>query len=166
VAGGGGYIGTVSLTCALSAYSSEAATANLPTCTGGQTVTINPASGTNAVTVNFQVSTMAPNSSELVKPKLGKGRGWADGGAILAFLVFLGIPARRRGWQSMLGVLLVAMVGLVGMTGCVSGASSQSTTPAPENSGTAAGSYTFTVTAISNPSVNPAPTTTFTVNVN
>ena len=165
VTGGGSYIGAVSLTCSLTGYPSGATTADLPTCTGGQTVTLNPASGATAAAVNFQVNTTAPNSSELVMPKLGKGRGWADGGAVLAFLVFLGIPAKRRSWQSMLGVL-VAMVAMVGMAGCVNTVTTRSETPAPENSGTTAGSYTFTVTAISSPSVTPAPTTTFTVIVN
>ncbi len=165
VTGSGSYIGTVSLACTLTGYPSGATIANLPMCTGGQTVTLNPASGTSAVTVKFQVSTTASTSSELVMPKLGKGRGWAGGGAALAFLVFLGIPARRRSWQSMLGVL-VAMVALVGMSGCTSAVNVRSNTAAPENSGTTAGSYTFTVTAIANPSVSPAPTTTFTVIVN
>jgi hypothetical protein len=162
VTGSGSYIGSVSLTCALTGYPSGATIGDLPTCTGGQAVTLNPASGTTAVTVNFQVSTTAPTSSELVRPKLGKGHGWAGGGAVLAFLVFLGIPARRRSWQSMLGVL-VAMVALGSIAGCVN---ARTDTAGPANSGTTAGSYTFTVTAIGNPSVTPAPTTTFTVIVN
>jgi hypothetical protein len=114
--------------------------------------------------VKFQVSTTAPNTSELVMPKVGKGHGWASGGAVLAFLVFLGIPARRKSWQSMMGVL-VAMVALGGMVGCVS-AVDPGNKPTPTNSGTTAGSYTFTVTAIGSPSVTPALTTTFTVVVN
>lgn len=162
VTGSGSYIGSVSLTCALTGYPSGATIGDLPMCTGGQAVTLNPASGTTAVTVNFQVSTTAPTSSELVRPKLGKGHGWAGGGAVLAFLVFLGIPARRRSWQSMLGVL-VAMVALGSIAGCVN---ARTDTAGPANSGTTAGSYTFTVTAIGNPSVTPAPTTTFTVIVN
>jgi hypothetical protein len=165
VTGSGSYVGTVSLTCALTAYPSGARTGDLPTCTGGQAVTLNPASGWTTVTVNLQVSTTAPASGELVRPKLGKGQGWAGGGAALAFLVFLGIPARRRSWQSMLGVL-VAMVVLGSMAGCVNTLNVRSDTASPASSGTTAGSYTFTVTAIGNPSVTPTPTTTFTVVVN
>jgi len=47
------------------------------------------------------------------------GRGWAgaDGGAVLAFLVFMGIPARRRSWRSMLGILIV-MAALGSMAAC------------------------------------------------
>jgi hypothetical protein len=165
VTGSGSYVGTVSLTCALTAYPSGARIGDLPTCTGDQAVTLNPAFGWSTATVNLQVSTTAPTSSELVKPKIGKGQGWAGGGAILAFLVFLGIPARRRSWQSVLSVL-VAMVALGSMAGCVNTLNVRSDTASPLNSGTTAGSYTFTVTAIGNPSVNPAPTTTFTVIVN
>jgi hypothetical protein len=64
----------------------------------------------------------------------------------------------------MMGVL-VAMVALGGMVGCVS-AVDPGNKPTPTNSGTTAGSYTFTVTAIGSPSVTPALTTTFTVVVN
>jgi subtilase family serine protease len=165
VTGSGSYAGTVSLTCALTAYPSGARTGDLPTCTGGQAVTLNPAFGMTAVTVNLQVSTTSPTSSALASPKPGHGQGWAGGGAILAFLVFLGIPARRRTWQSMLGVL-VAMVAMGSMAGCENTLNVRSDTAGPANSGTTAGSYTFTVTAIGNPSVTPAPTTTFTVIVN
>jgi subtilase family serine protease len=165
VTGGGSYIGTLSLTCALTAYPFGATIGDLPTCTGSQAVTLNPSSGTTAVTVKFQVSTTAPTSSELVRPRLGEGQGWAGGGAVLAFLVFLGIPARRRSWQSMLGVL-VAMVAMGSMAGCVNTVTARSETTGPANSGTTAGNYTFKVTAIGNPSVTPAPTTTFTVIVN
>ena len=165
VTGSGSYIGTVSLTCALTAYPSGARIGDLPTCTGGQAVTLNPALGWTAATVNFQVSTMAPASSELAKPKLRKGQGWAGGGAVLAFLVFLGIPARRRSWLSMLGVLVAVMV-LGSMAGCVNALDVRSDTAGSASSGTTAGSYTFTVTGIGNPSVTPAPTTTFTMIVN
>jgi hypothetical protein len=65
----------------------------------------------------------------------------------------------------MLGVL-VAMVAMGSMAGCENTLNVRSDTAGPANSGTTAGSYTFTVTAIGNPSVTPAPTTTFTVIVN
>ncbi len=165
VIGSGNFVGSVTLTCTLTGYPAEATMADLPTCTGGQAVALNSAAGSTAATVNFKVNTTSSTTSELAMPKVGKGHGWADGGAVLAFLVFLGIPARRRSWQAMLGVM-IAMVTLVGMTGCVSSPAGQSSTPAPQNSGTTAGSYTFTVTAVSNPSVTPAPTATLTVVVN
>jgi hypothetical protein len=109
------------------------------------------------------VSSTSASSSALVWPKAGgKGRGWAGtGGAVLAFLVLLGIPARRRSWRSILGAL-VLMVALGTLAGCVG----KKTPPNTGNLGTTAGSYTFTVTGAGSPSVTPAPTTTFTVTIN
>jgi hypothetical protein len=112
------------------------------------------------------VLTIAAVTSELKWPGVGgKGRGWtgAGGGAVLAFLVFLGIPARRRGWRSMLG-MLIAMVALGSLAACGGGGGGggQQTT----NPGTAAGTYVFTVTGAGTPTVTPVPTTTFTVVVN
>jgi hypothetical protein len=189
-------------------------------------------------------------SSELVYPKM-QGGGWAGagGGAILALLVFMGIPSRRRSWRQMLGmVVLMAALGIITSCGSVSNgggggsndqptisslspnsasagspgftlmingtnftsgataywgstqlpttyvSSTQLTAPISQsqianpgsesitvvtgggtssaatfnigNPGTTAGNYTFTVTGTGNPSITPAPTTTFTVTVN
>jgi subtilase family serine protease len=160
-----GYAGTVTLTCALKTSPSGAT--NLPSCSGGST-TVTLSSSTTSGIATVSVYTTPATSSALVYPKKpGQGRGGglfgAGGGAVLAFLVFLGIPARRRSWRSMLGVLVV-MAALGGLTACNSGASSSGTSTS--NSGTTAGTYTFTVTGTGNPSVTPAPTTTFTVTVN
>jgi len=102
-------------------------------------------------------------TSELSYPMMpGKSGGWkgAGGGALLAFLLFLGVPARRRGWRSMLGVL-VLMTALGGLAACGGGGSSNSSTP-----GTTPDTYTFTVTGTGTPTVTPSPTTSFTVVVN
>lgn len=80
------------------------------------------------------------------------------GGAFLAFLVFLGIPARRRAWRSMLCAL-----GLIAALGAITACSGGITQPNQGSHGTTAGSYTFTVTGTGTPAVNPAPTTMFTV---
>jgi hypothetical protein len=158
------YSGTVTLSCALTTYPNGAV--YLPSCafTGGSTVTLSgtTTSGTATATVSTTAAT-----SELVYPKMpGKGRGWlgAGGGAALALLIFVGIPARRRNWRQMLGALVV-MVALGSMAGC-SSVSGGGSTPPPPNPGTTAGNYTFTVTGTGNPVVTPAPTTTFIVTVN
>jgi hypothetical protein len=95
----------------------------------------------------------------------GNGRGWegAGGGAVLALLAFFGIPARRRSWRSMLGMLLL-MAGLGSLAGCGGGGGPTTTTIT--DPGTTAGSYVFTVTGVGNPSVSPAVSETFTVVVN
>jgi subtilase family serine protease len=155
-----GYAGTVTLTCALTNYPSGAV--YLPTCSGGSsTVTLSSATTNGMATVI--VSTTAA-SATLNIPKLpGRGRGWegAGGGMVLAFLLFLGVPARRRSWRSMLGVL-VMMAALGSLAACGGGTPTNTGTG---NSGTTAGTYTFTVTGTGTPPVAPAPTTTFTVSV-
>jgi hypothetical protein len=84
------------------------------------------------------------------------------GGAVLALLIFFGIPARRRAWRSMAGavVLLVALASLVGCGDFWEA-------PAGNTAGgTTAGTYTFTVTGTGDPAVSTAVTTTFVVTVN
>ena len=152
-----GYAGTVTLTCTLTGYA--LGDMYLPSCSiPGAAV---PMGGTATATIN----TTAASSSELAYPDLpGKDRGWAGaGGAVLALLVFLGIPARRRGWRSMLGVLAVlAILGSLTACGGGGGGGSTTTTTIP---GTTPDTYTFTVTATGTPSVTPEPSTTFSVTV-
>jgi hypothetical protein len=98
-----------------------------------------------------------------------RGKGWigAGGGAVLAFLVFIGIPAQRRSWRQMLGVL-VLMVVLGTLAGCGggSGGGGGGGGGGQGDPGTLAGTYTFQVQATGTPSVTPAISTTFTVTVN
>ena len=85
--------------------------------------------------------------------------------AVLAFLMCLGIPARRRSWRSMVGILAV-MVALGSLTGCNSIVARGPSSPTLGNPGTIDGTYTFAVTGTGTPSVSPTPTTTFTLTVN
>ena len=161
----GGYAGTVTLTCQL--QSTTAASGGDPApCSGGGEPGVTLNSSTSLGTVVFTVTTSAPVAA-LAYPKLpGKGRGWegAGGGAVLALLLFLGVPARRRSWRSMLGVF-VLMAALGSLTACGGGGSSTSTPPPQSDPGTTAGAYTYTVQATGNPSVGSI-STTFTVTVN
>jgi hypothetical protein len=97
-----------------------------------------------------------------VKPKVG-GRAVAGEGAMLALLAFLGIPARRRSWRAMLGVLALTIVlGSLAACGGGGGGGGGGGTP-----GTTAGAYTFTVTGTGVPVGSPVPNApTFTVTVN
>jgi hypothetical protein len=158
ITGVSGYAGTVMLTCSLT-FAPSGAT-DLPTCSSDSS-TVTLSSGTTAGTTTFTVRTPAATIA-LVRPGFGKSRGWfgANGGAVLAFLMCLGIPARRRSWRSMVGILAV-MVALGSLTACGGGDRG-----AGGNAGTNAGTYTFTVTGTGTPSVSPTPTTTFTLTVN
>jgi subtilase family serine protease len=158
----GGYAGTVTLTCQES--SSTATGGDDATCAGGSTgVTLT--STTTSGTVTFTIGTTAPVTAALKYPK-EDGKGWigAGSGAILALLVFIGIPARRRSLRQFLGIL-VAMVALGTMAGC-GGASSSNGGSGNSDPGTLPGTYTFSVVATGSPSVTPTVATTFTVTVN
>ena len=160
-----GYAGTVTLTCAVTTQLQGAN--DLPTCSATQTVTLSASttSGTATVTVNTQ----AASSSEVVWPAARKRWGKAGGGAVLALLVFLWIPNRRRRWWSMLSVLAVmAVLGSLAGCGTKAGGSSGGGGGGGGNSnpGTTAGAYTVTVTGTGNDTARTTATTTFTLTVN
>jgi len=161
-----GYAGVVTVTCSLTTSPSGAADA--PHCTGGgATLGVTLPSNT-AQTLTFSVSTTAPSTTieeDLKHKAAGDHGGWAGagGGAVLAFLVFLGIPARRRSWRAMLGVL-VLMVALGSLSGC--GSSSNNGTTTVNDPGTTPGTYVFTVQGTGSPTVTPAVQATFSVVVN
>jgi hypothetical protein len=157
-----GYSGTITATCALTGQPSGAI--DLPTCIMvNNTVEL---SGNNAQMgfVDVNVNTTAA-TAELARPDLRgrKGQWGGAAGAVLALILFFGIPARRRSWRSVLGVLILLVV-LGGLGACGGGGSAGG--GGGGNAGTTAGTYTFTVTATGNPAVTPTPTVTFTVTVN
>lgn len=151
------YSGTVKLSCALNSGGPANQTGDAPVCTA-QTAAV-AAGSTGTVTV----TTTAASTASMQKPRVGS---WAEAGSggLLALLVFFAIPARRRGWRAMVGMLVV-MFALASLSACGGGGSSGGG-GGGGNPGTASGSYTFTVTGTGTPSVTPAPTTTFTVTVN
>lgn len=171
-----GFAGTVTVTCSEVTSSSPTNSAtDAPTCTGGGPTLVVTLPNSAAQVLNFSVSTTAASSTTITEAARKRKLASADkhslwnvaGGAVLALLVFLGIPARRRGWRQMLGVLLamVALGALAGLGGC-GGSGSGTTTVTETDPGTSAGTYTFNVQAVTNPSVNPTVSATFTVVVN
>jgi hypothetical protein len=156
------YTGTATLNCALTASPTGAVDA--PTCAlSPTTVALSSSSTSGSVTATVTTTAATSTTTDFSRRgQRGKGRAWAGagGGAVLAFLVFLGIPARRRGWRSMLGAVAL-IVALGGLAGC--GDFWQAPGGDTAN-GTTAGTYTFTVTGTGDPAVT-AVTTTFTVTV-
>ncbi|HTA85856.1 MAG TPA: hypothetical protein VK729_06265, partial [Silvibacterium sp.] len=132
--------GLVNLTCALT--TSPAGATKVPTCSVASSVNV---TGTTAATATLTVSTTAPTTSALDLP-LNKFFA-VGGGLAIAGLMFFGIPARRRSWRTILGIVLFAVI--VGMgIGCGGGGGNSgggggggTTTP-----GTTAGAYVITVT--------------------
>jgi hypothetical protein len=164
-----GYTGTVTLSCAQT--STNATNSDGTTCAGsGSSTQVTLTSTTTTGQITFTIGTIAPTTAALARPKLpgGGNKGWlgAGSGAVLALLVFFGIPARRRGWRNMLSIL-VALVALGALSSCGGGSSSSGGGGGQSDPGTTAGTYTYTVTATPKPSVTPTvPPTTFTVTVN
>jgi hypothetical protein len=151
------------------------------TASGGDGTTCNP-SGSDQInlatcgascSVTFTIGTYAPVTASLARPKLPGGNTspggseWlgAGSGAILALLVFFGIPARRRSWRSMLSILVV-MVAIGTLASCGGGTTNGGGGGGQNDPGTTAGTYTYTITASASPSVTPTVTKTFTVTVN
>ena len=168
VSGVAGYAGTVTVTCSLS--NSPSGATDAPNCTGGGTSLAVTLPNTTTQTLTFTVTTTAPSTTTtaLAYPKVGgkhRGLEGAGGGAVLALLLFLGIPARRRSWRAMLG-MLVLMAALGSMAACGGGSSGGGGGTTQTDPGTSAGTYTFTVTGVGTPSVSPAVSATFTVVVN
>jgi hypothetical protein len=119
-----GFSGNVALTCTSS--NSSAVSCSLNPTTADVT-------GTSAVTSTLTINASS-NSAALSRP-LDKFF-TITGGAALAMLLFFGIPARRRSWRTMLGVVLFAALVGIGI-GCGGGSMNKSAT------------YTVTVTGTS-----------------
>jgi hypothetical protein len=134
------FTGLVNLSCALT--TSPAGATKVPTCSIAGSVNV---TGTTAATSTLTVSTTAPTTSALDLPL---NKFFAVGGGIaIAGLLFFGIPARRRSWRTILGVILFAVIVGLGI-GCGGGGGNGgggggggTTTP-----GTTAGAYVVTVT--------------------
>jgi len=156
-----GYVGVVTLsTCSIT--SSPSGAVNLPVCsvsgsityTGGSTDT---PSGTGTATVTTYSNSSAMLNTHPLKALFGAG------GTVLAFLVFLGIPARRKSWRALLGAV-VLLAGLGTLSACGGGGNNGG--GGGGNTATSPGSYTFTVTGAGNDPASTQETTTFTLTVN
>jgi trimeric autotransporter adhesin len=173
VTGSGGYTGSVTLSCSLTGGPPTSSSSVAPTCSITSGSPVNLTGGTPTGQAIATVTTTAA-VADLVRPNFGPGRGSslpnsrfaAGGGAALAVLIFFfGIPARRRSWRNLLGIVIaMAVIGV--LSSCGGGSSGGGGGGGGGNPGTTAGSYTFTVTSSGNPAVTPAPSATFTVSVN
>ena len=164
VAAVAGYAGTVSLTCQQTSTTASGGDGATCSVTSGSPVTLS--SGTTTGTVTFTIGTSAKVAA-LSYPKVydrRNGLGGIGGGALLALLALLGIPARRKSWRAMLGALL--LIAVLGSTAACGGRGNSGGGGGASDLGTTAGTYTFTVQATGNPTVTPAVSTTFTVIVN
>jgi len=138
----GAFTGGVVLTASIT--SSPAGAIDPPTFSFGSSspVTI---TGNSAGAATLTITTTPATSSALTYP-MHRGVPWyAASGTTLACVLLLGIPARRRSWQTMFGILVLFVALAGGMLGCSGAASSGGS----GNHGTTAGAYTVTVTGTS-----------------
>jgi trimeric autotransporter adhesin len=159
------YTGGVTVSC--TPTTSPTGADNSPTClVADPSVNLGGATTSGTATVNFStIATSAvPGStanSGSVKPR------WTKAGAatLVALLVFFGIPARRRAWRAIVGVLvLIAAFGTLSACGGANGGGGGG--GGGGSTGTTAGTYTFTVTATGMPAISSAPSTVITLTVN
>jgi sugar lactone lactonase YvrE len=131
-----GFTGTVMLSCSIAPVAaSDPATCSLP---ASVTVT-----DENAQAATISVTTTAASATN--RPQ----RLWPGaGGAVLACVVLLFVPARRRGWPALMVwvVLFVALAG-IGCSGNSGGGGGGG--GGQKNPGTTPGTYTVTITGVS-----------------
>jgi sugar lactone lactonase YvrE len=148
-----GFTGSVSLSCAITPQAaSDPATCSLPTA-----VTI---SGTAAKTATLTVSTTAATTALNERLKLY----WTPaGGSALACILLFGVPARRRRWRAVLGLLALLIVLSCGMASCGGAVSGGGGGGGGGNAGTTKGIYAITVTGTSGSMTETGPAISLTV---
>lgn len=140
----GGFSGTVSLTAAVT--SSPSGAADPPTFTFGATSPLTLSSPA-AATATLTISTTAATSAALAYPRHSTGGWYPAAGAALASFLLVFIPARRRNWHTLVGMLILVALFTGGVLSC--GSSTASGGGAGGIPGTTPGSYIVTVTATS-----------------
>ena len=141
----GGFTGSVVLTAAIT--SSPVGAQDLPTFTFGTTSPVSISSSA-AATATLTISTTAATSAALHRPAR-PGAGWLGGGGVLACILLFGVSARRRSWQTMLGLFVFLIVFTGGILSCGGAGSGGGGGGGSGNPGTTAGTYTVTVTGTS-----------------
>jgi hypothetical protein len=133
---GGGWTGSVALTCAVT--SAPSGSVNAPTCAVTAPAAI---AGTQPVTATLTVNTAAGSTAALHKPS--QRIFTVGGGAALAVLLFFCVPLRRRKWSTWFGLLVFSAIAALSI-GCVGNLPINSS-----SGGTSPGSYIVTVTGTS-----------------
>ena len=136
----GGFTGNVGLTAVIT--SSPAGAKDLPTLSFGSTSPVSITSA-SAGTATLTVYTTAPATALLSYPAHPGTPWYLASGATLACILLIGIPARRRSWRTILGMLALLVVLAGGVLAC-GGSGGGTIYP-----GTMPGNYTITVTGTS-----------------
>jgi len=156
----GGFTGSVVLTA--TATTIPTGGTHPPTFSFGTTTPVNitgAIAGTATLTISTTASTTSSCPASNSEPRTIAW--YSRGSAVLGFLVLLGIPARRRSWRSMLGMVFLLVASASGIVACGGGSGKPSCTPVT-TPGTTPGTYTITVTGTSG-SLTETGTVTLTV---
>jgi hypothetical protein len=154
----GGFMGSVTLTAAVT--SSPAGAQFLPMLSFGSTSPVNITSG-SAGTTTLTAFTTAATGAALAYPVRPRTRWYTvSGNGLVAFALLFSIPAQRRSWRTMLGMLalLATLIGIGGLLAC-----GGSGAVGVGNSGTTPGTYTVTVTGTSGSTTATSPPISITV---
>ncbi len=138
----GGFTGDVALTAAVT--SSPSGAQYTPTLSFGTTSPVSITSAT-AQTATLTIATTGVTALARYEPGRLDERWYGAGGAALACLWLIAIPARRRRWRTLLGLATLLALTSLGVSSCGGG----SIHSIPVASGTTAGSYQITVTGTS-----------------
>jgi hypothetical protein len=143
----GGFMGSVALTASIT--SSPNGAVSLPTLSFGTSTPVAIASagaGTATLTISTTAGSSSPCTASSSSPRPAPW--YAGGSAVLACVLLFGIPARRRSWRNMLGVLFLLLAFTLGMAAC-GGETGSSPCTSAGTASTTAGTYTITVTGTS-----------------
>ena len=153
----GGFTGSVVLTAAIT--SSPANAVVPPTFSFGTTSPVGITGATNG-TATLTIATTASSTTKCTADnRKPQALPWyATGGTVLACVLLFGIPARRRRWRAMLGMVIffVALAG--GLVSCGGGGGSTACTNTVV-AGTTPGTYTVTLTGTSGGTTATTPVT-------
>lgn len=141
----GGFTGSVALSAAITSTPSGAQYP--PTLSFGAT---NPVmiTGAAAGTATLTIATTAAASSALARPIRRNGSWSGTGGAALACVLLMSLPARRRNWRTRLGMLIILATLAGGLLACGGSFTGNGGADA-KIAGTTAGVYIVTITGAS-----------------
>ncbi|MGA2653869.1 MAG: chitobiase/beta-hexosaminidase C-terminal domain-containing protein [Terracidiphilus sp.] len=142
----GGWTGNVALTAVIT--SSPAGALDSPTVSFGSTSPVS-ITGTSTETATLTIFTTAATGAAFFNPNHNGVPWYATSGMALACVLLFGIPACRRRWQAIVGMVALLVILAGGVLACGGGGSRGGSGGGSGNPGTTVGSYTISVTGTS-----------------
>jgi subtilase family serine protease len=152
----GGFTGSVKLSAQIT--SSPTGATDVPTFSFGSTSPVG-LTGSSPANATMTVSTTAASSGSCTSDNSEKpGFPWpAGGGVALGCVLIFALPARRRRWMTLLGMVVLSAILATSLIACGGGSSSACTSV--QSPGTTPGTYTVIVTGTSTSTTATGPLT-------